>query len=228
MEAAVLKVRATWNVPAGGSPAEVDTEYREVHVPAVRSLPGVHRHTRLTFLRDAAGSHPAWYRGEELFFADRTALDEAASTETWTQAFAGHFTSLVAGPRILVFDVIEEFEPEGVPVPPTTGTTALSGIWQVPARKTPAEVDPVYLDVHVPGVRTLPRLRRHTVMQALDWPDGVYSPAWRSAEIRFDSQEDFDTTFASEYYAPIRRDGFNASVAGPEVDIYRIDGEWTP
>jgi hypothetical protein len=223
----MLKVRATWNVPAGASPAEVDTEYREVHVPSVRTLPGLLRHTELTFLRDAAGSHPAWYRGEELFFADPSALDTAAATETWAQAFAGRFASLVAGPRILVFDVVEEFEPAGLGTPPATGTTALSGIWQVPARKTPAEVDPVYLDVHVPGVRRLPRLRRHTVLQAVDWPAGVYSHAWRSAEIRFDSQEDFDTTFASEHYAPIRRDGFNASVAGPDVDIYRLE-EWTP
>jgi uncharacterized protein (TIGR02118 family) len=224
----VLKCRATWNIPAGASPAEVEAEFRDVHVPLVRSLPGLRRHTLLAFLQDAAGSHPAWWAGEELFFDDRAALDTAAGTEGWTRAFAGRFTSLVAGPRILVFDVVEEFEPAGLPAPPTTGTTALSGIWQVPARWTPAEVDPVYLDVHVPGVRALPRLRRHTVMQAIDWPEGVHSPAWRSAEIRFDSREDFDTTFASEHYAPIRRDGFTASVAGPDVDIYRIDEEWTP
>ncbi|MEU6643587.1 hypothetical protein ABZ863_13695 [Saccharomonospora sp. NPDC046836] len=225
----MLKLRATWNIPGAATPTEPDAEFSGVHVPLVRTLPGIRRHTVLTFLRDTAGGHPAWWRGEELYFDDVAELDAAAATGTWTQLWQGRFTSLVAGLRRHVFDIVEEFEPagRGAPAPGST-PTALSGIWQVPARLTPADVEDVYLNVHVPGVRRLPRLRRHTVMRAVDWPAGVHAQAWRSAEIRFDSAEDFEATFGSEDYAPIRRDGFTASVAGPDVDIYRIDEEWTP
>jgi hypothetical protein len=225
----MIKLRAAWNVPARELPDEADREFAEVHVPAVRALPGLRRHTLLTFLRDYTGGHPAFHRGEELFFAGYDDLVAVAATPAWAECFASRFTSLVAGPRFHAFDVVEEFEPaHRGPAEPGGEVTALSGIWQVPARLTPEEVDGVYLDVHVPGVRRLPRLRRHTVMLARDWPVGQHAPAWRSAEIRFDSREDFDTTFDSADYDPIRRDGFTASVAGPDVDIYRIDEEWTP
>jgi uncharacterized protein (TIGR02118 family) len=83
--------------------------------------------------------------------------------------------------------------------------TALSGIWQVPAAETPPEVDPIYLEVHVPNVRRLPRLRRHTVMKAVEWPAGDHPRAWRSAEIRFDSRADFDAVFDSRRTTPSAR-----------------------
>jgi hypothetical protein len=221
----MVKLRATWNLPAGGSEAEVERERLASHVPAIRALPGLRRHNQLRFLRDPKGGPPLWWRGEEIYFDDLSALDAAAPA--WNEAWAGPFGSAVAGPRVHVFTVEEEFVPEAAPPAGGPGeTTALSGIWQVPAAELPAEVDPVYLDVHVPGVRALPRLRCHTVMTAIDWPAGEHSRAHRSAEIRFASEADFDSVFDTPQYDGIRKDGFNASVAGPDVDIYLIDDEW--
>ncbi len=225
----MVKLRATWNLPAGAPPEPVERLRLFSHVPAVRSLPGLRRHGQLRFLHDVHGGPPLWWRGEELWFDDLAALEAAAASPDWERAWRGGFAEAIAGPRVHVFEVDEEFTPEGAaPLPGDARVTALSGIWQVPADKLPEEVDPVYLDVHVPGVRKLPRLRRHTVMRGLEWPAGQVSRAYRSAEVRFDSPEDFEEVFASPAYDAIRVDGFNASVAGPDVDIYAVEDEWRP
>lgn len=224
-----VKLRATWNLPAGAAlePAERLRLYS--HLPAIKELPGLRRLNHLRFLRDVRGGPPLWWRGEEFYFDGLAALDAAADSPAWTAAWGGAFGAGVAGPRIHVFEVDEEFVPPAIGAPPEEPhVTALSGIWQVPAGKLPEEVDPIYLDVHVPGVRALPRLRCHTVVRALDWPSGQAARAHRSAEVRFDSPEDFDEVFASPAYDAIRNDGFNASVAGPDVDIYAIEDEWRP
>ena len=50
----------------------------------------------------------------------------------------------------------------------------------------------------------------------------------RSAEIRFADEADFRAVHSSAEYQAIREDGFNVSVAGHEVSIYRIDQQWPP
>jgi len=223
----MVKLRASWNLPAGTFPAEVEREYHDSHLPSVRRLDGLRRHNLLRFIRDPKGGPPLWWRGEELYFDDVAALDAAAASPAWEECWDGRFGDRIAGPRFHVFSVEEEFRPPNAPERSEGGTiTALSGIWQVPAQQLPAEVDSVYLDVHVPGVRQLPGLQCHTVMKAIDWPAGEHARAWRSAEIRFDSLEAFDATFDTPPYEGIRRDGFNASVAGPDVDIYYVEEEW--
>jgi len=222
----VIKLRATWNIPGDQPAAGIDGEYLEAHVPRIRMLPGLQRHTVLKFLKDARGGPPAWWRGEELFFADLAAVDRAAASSAWERCWVTRFAEQVAGPKWHAFEIDEEFEPPDADERTSGTITALSGIWQVPASMTPPEVDPVYLEVHVPNVRRLPRLRRHTVMKAVEWPTGDHPRAWRSAEIRFDSREDFDAVFDSPAYDAVRKDGFNASVAGPDVDIYSIEDEW--
>ena len=224
-----VKLRATWSLPAGAplEPAERLRLY--THLPAARRLPGLRRLNQLRFTRDAKGGPPLWWRGEELYFDDLAALDAAAASPDWAEAWEGPFGAVIGGPRFLVFEVDEEFVPAGAPpLPDDARVTALSGVWQVPAGKLPEQIDPVYLEVHVPGVRALPKLRCHTVMRAVDWPAGQASRAHRSAEVRFDSPEEFDEVFASPAYDAIRKDGFNASVAGPDVDIYEVEDEWRP
>jgi uncharacterized protein (TIGR02118 family) len=224
-----VKLRATWTLPPVEAADDVERAYRESHRPLVRGLDGLRRHNVLRFLRDPKGGPPLWWRGEELYFENVAALDSAAASPAWAECWSGAFGDHVGGPRIYVFDVEEEFTPTAAPAETAAGeTTALSGIWQVPAAAVPATVDPIYLEVHVPGVRALPRLQRHTVMRAIDWPDGEHSRAWRSAEIRFDSLADFDSVFDTPQYDGIRRDGFNASIAGPDVDIYAVEEEWRP
>jgi uncharacterized protein (TIGR02118 family) len=225
----VIKLRATWNLPAGAAPEPIEEAYLDTHVPAVRSLPGLRRHNLLSFIRDPKGGPPAWWRGEELYFDSVEALDAAAAGEAWELAWGGRFGAGIAGPRFHAFVVDEEYRPTSTrsDAERSGEVTALSSIWQVPAEKLPEEVDPVYLNVHVPGVRALPRLHCHTVMRAVEWPAGDIPRAWRSAEIRFGSQADFDAAFSAPQYEGIRSDGFNASVAGPDVDIYSVVEEWT-
>lgn len=222
-----VRLRATWNLPANEAAEPVEGLRLSSHAAAIRALPGLRRHDGLRFLRDPKGGPPLWWRGEELWFDDVEALDRAAASDAWTAAWQGDFDAAIAGPRIHVFTVEEEFVPDGAPPPGPVGqTTALSGIWQAPAERVPAEIDAVYHEVHVPGVRALPRLRRHTKMAAVDWPAGEHSRAHRAAEIRFATTADFDAVFDTPEYDAIRHDGFNASVAGPDVDIYVIDEEW--
>lgn len=225
-----VKLKATWNIPGADTPEAIDEHYFAVHVPALRTLPGLRRHAQLRYLSDARGGPPAWWRGDELWFADADAFAAAMASPEWEATRADGFADRVAGPRFDAFLVEEEFAPAGSegagPVDGPPAVTALTGVWQVPARQTPDEVDGVYLDVHVPNVRRLPRLRLHTVMRALDWPAGDHARWWRSAEIRFDSTADFSAVFDSPEYDTIRHDGFNRSVCGPEVDIFLVEHEW--
>ncbi len=225
----MIRLRATWHIPGDGSAAAADSAYDGSHTFAARRLPGIRRHESLRALPGAAGGNPGFWRGEHLDFEDAQALAAAESAPDWAVAWGQEFAAATAGLRIDAFDIVEEYEPPGAEPPPVGGTvTALSGCWQVPARLSPADVDAVYLDVHVPGVRRLPRLRRHTVLLARNWPTGKYARCWRSAEIRFASQDDFRAVFDTAAYDALRHDGFNVSVSAHEVDVYLVDDSWTP
>jgi uncharacterized protein (TIGR02118 family) len=80
----------------------------------------------------------------------------------------------------------------------------------------------------VPNVRRLPGLRRHRAYRAIAWPSGDNPRAWRAAEIRYDSLAEFESVYDTPEYDAIRKDGFNASVVGPDVDIYLVADEWRP
>jgi uncharacterized protein (TIGR02118 family) len=101
----------------------------------------------------------------------------------------------------------------------------LSGTWHVPDGKTSQDIDPHYFAVHVPNVRRLPRLRRHVVLKAIDWPAGTLAAVWRGAEIWFEDRDDFDAAIASPEWAAIEADGFMASVAGLKIDVFDVEDE---
>ncbi|WP_214104737.1 EthD family reductase [Acrocarpospora catenulata] len=228
----MIKLRALWNVPAGQDPGRVEELFRSVHTHVSRTLPGLRAHLSLRFLTDYFGSHPWWDRGEELWFTDEAALRSVVESPAWEPWASSPLWELVTGPRIDVFDIEDVYDTTGIEGPtiphPGQEVTCLTGVWQVPPTSTWQAADEVYFRAHVPGVRALPRLKRHTVLKALPWPAGNHPRFWRSAEIRFASRADFDATFTGEEYAGIRTDGFADAVAGPDVDIFVIEEEWVP
>ncbi len=224
----MISLRATWHLPAGGSVADAEVLQLEQHVPAVRSLPGLELHELLTALRNNDGTHPSWWRGELLWFADDAAFETAVASPVWATLWSGPFRDVIAGLWLEAYDVVEAFIPQSAPAPTAGPVAALAGTWQVPAHLTPADVDPIYLDVHVPNVRRLPKLARHTTLRTRDWPVGRYADTWRSAEIRFADEADFRAVHSSPEYQAIREDGFNVSVAAHHVSIYLIDQQWSP
>ncbi|MGE4425533.1 MAG: EthD family reductase [Solirubrobacteraceae bacterium] len=104
----------------------------------------------------------------------------------------------------------------------------LVGTWHIPDEKTPAEIDRLYFDVHVPNVRALPKLSRHVVLRAVETPEGGETRTWRGAEIWFENREDFDAAIASPEWQTIADDGFMPSVAGLEIDVFDVEEEYRP
>jgi uncharacterized protein (TIGR02118 family) len=102
----------------------------------------------------------------------------------------------------------------------------LSGTWHIPDGQTAAEIDAHYFAVHVPNVRRLPKLHRHVVLKAIDWPEGTYASCWRGADIFFDSRADFDAAIDSPEWAAIEADGFMPSVAGLEIEVFDVEDEF--
>jgi uncharacterized protein (TIGR02118 family) len=102
----------------------------------------------------------------------------------------------------------------------------LSGTWHVPEGTTAQEVDAHYFAVHVPNVRRLPKLSRHVVLKAIDWPEGTFASCWRGADIFFDNQDDFDAAIASPEWAAIEADGFMASVAELVIEVFEVEDEF--
>jgi uncharacterized protein (TIGR02118 family) len=104
----------------------------------------------------------------------------------------------------------------------------LSGTWHVPDGTSVEDNDRHYFAVHVPNVRRLPKLRRHVVLKAIQFPEGTHTRCWRGAEIWFDNQEDFDAAMASPEWQAIVDDGFMPSVAGLIIDVFDVEEEFRP
>ena len=104
----------------------------------------------------------------------------------------------------------------------------LSGTWHIPDGTSAEENDAHYFGVHVPNVRRLPKLRRHVVLKAIDWPESTFASCWRGAETWATTCEDFDTQIASPEWAAVEVDGFMPSVAGLHIDVFDVDEEWVP
>jgi uncharacterized protein (TIGR02118 family) len=102
----------------------------------------------------------------------------------------------------------------------------LSGTWHVPEGASAEEVDAHYFAVHVPNVRRLPKLSRHVVLKAIDWPEGTFASCWRGADIFFDNQADFDAAIDSPEWAAIEADGFMASVAELVIEVFEVEDEF--
>lgn len=102
----------------------------------------------------------------------------------------------------------------------------LSGTWHVPEDQTTEENDAHYFAVHVPNVRRLPKLSRHVVLKAIDWPEGTHAACWRGADIFFETREDFDAAIASPEWAAIEADGFMASVANLQIEVFDVEDEF--
>lgn len=222
----MLRMRTTWNVPARVDADLVDGIVGDGHAELVRNLPGVRRHVVLRFVSDAHGGNPSWYRGEELWVESAV-----AARRLWVDYRSSALWPLVSGPRADLWDVVDELDTTGEPVTrpdPGGAVTALTGMWEVPPGVSPAIVDDAYWTHHVPGVRKLPGLVRHTVLQALRFPRDRHPRFWGGAEVRFASCMAFERAYAGADWGAVRQDPFDAAVVGPDVDIATIEEEWVP
>jgi uncharacterized protein (TIGR02118 family) len=104
----------------------------------------------------------------------------------------------------------------------------LAGTWHIVAGDDPEAVDRHYFDVHIPNVRRLPKLRRHVVLKAIGDAANGHPACYRSAEIWFDTREDFEAAMASPEWRAIAEDGFMPMVGGLEIVVYDVEEEWTP
>jgi uncharacterized protein (TIGR02118 family) len=138
----------------------------------------------------------------------------------------------VAGLQIDVFEVEDEFMPPGASQPGQAekgaDVTKLRGTWHIPNDATAEEIDSHYFGVHVPNVRGLPKLARHVVLKAIEWPEGTHPRCWRGAETWANSHEDFDAQIDSTQWKKIEADGFMPSVAGLHIDVFTVEEEWVP
>ncbi|EFL06837.1 MULTISPECIES: hypothetical protein [Actinomycetes] len=111
----------------------------------------------------------------------------------------------------------------------------LSNTWHIPDGELPDAIDRYYLDVYVPGIRRLPRLRRHVVLKAIPVDDllpgllGIHSDkprVWRGEDLWFDSYADLDDAMASDEWKSILAGGFLLSISGLQTDVFDIVEEY--
>jgi uncharacterized protein (TIGR02118 family) len=227
----VIKLSGTWHVPDGVSPEEIDAHYFGVHVPNVRRLPKLTRHVVLKSIDFPTGTNPRCWRSAEIWFDSRADFDAAIDSPEWAAVEVDGFMPSVGGLIIDVFDVEDEYLPAGGPPPfakPGGDKVKLIGTWHVPDTLSPPDIDDHYFAVHVPNVRRLPKLERHVVLRAVEWPAGTHTRCWRGAEIWFDSRADFDAAIGSPEWAAVEVDGFMPSVGGLVIDVFHVEHEWTP
>jgi uncharacterized protein (TIGR02118 family) len=228
----MIKLSGTWHIPDGKTAEDIDPHYFSVHVPNVRQLPRLRRHVVLRAIDWPEGTHAAVWRGAEIWFDNHQDFEAAIGSPEWATIEADGFMPSVAGLKIDVFEVEDEFMLPGAPPPgkaPEGSTvTMLQGTWHIPNGKTPEEIDPHYFGVHVPNVRSLPKLSRHVVLKAIEWPKGTNPRCWRGAETWATTHEDFDAQIASQQWAKVEVDGFMPSVAGLHIDVFDVEEEWVP
>jgi uncharacterized protein (TIGR02118 family) len=109
----MVKLQGTWHIPDGMSPEEIDKHYFGVHVPNVRALPKLRRHVVLKGVPGAGGEYASAWRGAEIWVETREDFDAAIASQEWATIAADGFMPSVAGLHIDVFDVEEEWTPEG-------------------------------------------------------------------------------------------------------------------
>lgn len=226
----MIKLSGSWHIPDGTSTADNDAHYFAVHVPNVRRLPKLARHVVLKSVPFPEGVHPRAWRSAEIWFDSKADFDAAMESPEWQAIVDDGFMPSVAGLIIDVFDVQEEWTPGGPPrmTPEGGGPVKLVGTWHVPDGTSTEENDRHYFGVHVPNVRRLPKLARHLVLKSVPFPEGSHPRCWRSAEIWFDSQADFDAAMLSPEWQAIADDGFMPSVAWLMIDVYSVEREWVP
>ncbi len=228
----MIKLSGTWHIPDGKTAEDIDPHYFAVHVPNVRRLPELRRHVVLRAIDWPEGTHAACWRGADIWFDTREDFDAAIASPEWAAIEADGFMPSVAGLKIDVFEVEEEFMLPGAAPPgrPQEGatTTKLRGTWHIPNGVSPEDIDPHYFSVHVPNVRSLPKLARHVVLKAVEWPAGANPGCWRGAETWADSKQNFDAQIDSGEWKTIEADGFMPSVAGLHIDVFSVEEEWVP
>jgi uncharacterized protein (TIGR02118 family) len=109
----VTCLRGTWHIPNGMQPTEIDPHYFGVHVPNVRSLPSLARHVVLKTIEWPAGSHPRSWRGAETWATTHEDFDTQIASDEWAKVEVDGFMPSVAGLHIDVFDVEQEWVPDG-------------------------------------------------------------------------------------------------------------------
>jgi uncharacterized protein (TIGR02118 family) len=109
----VTCLRGTWHIPNGMQPTEIDPHYFDVHVPNVRSLPSLARHVVLKTIEWPAGSHPRSWRGAETWATTHEDFDTQIASDEWAKVEVDGFMPSVAGLHIDVFDVEQEWVPDG-------------------------------------------------------------------------------------------------------------------
>lgn len=109
----VTCLRGTWHIPNGMQPTEIDPHYFNVHVPNVRSLPSLSRHVVLKTIEWPAGSHPRSWRGAETWATTHEDFDTQIASDEWAKVEVDGFMPSVAGLHIDVFDVEQEWVPDG-------------------------------------------------------------------------------------------------------------------
>lgn len=88
--------RATWRVRDSVSEQAADDYYREIHIPNVRTLPGLHRHPVLRSVTGPVGSAKGSWRAAENWWASRAEFDAMRMTHQWRDVQTDGYLSLVA------------------------------------------------------------------------------------------------------------------------------------
>jgi hypothetical protein len=195
-------LRARWNLPAGEPRERVERLRLYSHVPRLKALPGLRRLDQLRYLREVSGVPPLWWRGEVLYFDEVAALEEAASSPAWRQAWGGLFGASIAGPLFGVYEVDEDYVPAAPAELAGAGVAGTCVPW--PALR----------------VDELSGLRRHTVMRALE-PDVREPASARDVEIRVAALADLDRAFSLPADSSPR-----SSSGGRGPDFYLVEDEW--
>lgn len=109
----MIKLVGTWHIPDAETPEAIDKHYFGVHVPNVRALPKLRRHVVLKATETPEGGKLRTWRGAEIWFDNREDFDAAIASPEWQTVAEDQFMPMVAGLEIDVFEVEEEFRPDG-------------------------------------------------------------------------------------------------------------------
>jgi len=99
----------------------------------------------------------------------------------------------------------------------------LFGTWRIPAGADQQEIDRYYLEVHVPNVRRMPKLKRHVFGRAIESEAGSEPGDLRFAECWFATEADLVAAMRE-----VESDDFMKSVVDLSRIVFEVEGEWSP
>jgi uncharacterized protein (TIGR02118 family) len=224
MEEDMIKLVSLWNLPHDVAVDKFERYYFDIHVPAIRKIPG-QRMYFISRVRPSKRRQVPYYRMAEEYFDDYEALKQSLDSPEAKAAFSDtHFLKLMKDPMQFVA------QEEEIQLQQETGSAGVRqaravkfvSYWNLRPEVSEDEFEQIYYQVHVELTRRLPEISRYVVSKVR--PSKRRQVPYRLAELYYRDEQSMKNSFASpQAKVAVADETFNSRVQDQVSFIVETD-----